>query len=111
VPIQANADIWLRLYEDDVLIESVPWASRLSVVRTYPDRTASRCYRSGIFIDLDRDGVEETVEVGDNTYFESGQGSPHCTVGQGLWKVTTHATPEVADPEFDRVRAEELPPQ
>lgn len=111
VPIQEDAAVWLRLFEDDVLIESVPWSARLSVVRVHPDRESSHCYRSGILIDVNGNGTAEEVQIGDERFLEAGQGRPHCTVGTGIHRITLHATPEIAEPEFERVREDEVPQQ
>lgn len=109
VPIQEAAQIWLRLYEDDQLIESVPWDARLSVVRTFPDRESSHCFRSGIFIDVNGNGAVDTVAIGDDSFIEEGKTLPQCTIGQGLYRVTLHAPPDIPEPEFERVRADEVP--
>lgn len=110
-PIQPGAEIWIRLYEGDQLIESVPWAPRLSVVRTYQDRTKQVCFSAALFIDINRNGIAEGPLVIDDISFyeEAGRTLESCKEPEPPYQMTVLIPPGLQRPVFERVRADEVP--
>jgi hypothetical protein len=99
--------IYMRVYENDVLIASVPWAPIVSVARAFP-QDETRCYYGGLWVDGDKNGK---VDVGTKGSEESRTKNDACTRGLPIPEAGPSTTPQApAAPIIEALKPGEQPP-
>jgi hypothetical protein len=99
--------IYVRVYENGMLIASVPWTPVVTLVRSVP-QDETRCWYGTLWVDADKSG---TIDAGTNGSEESRTKNDTCSRGLPIPDAGPGNTPQaVAAPIIEALQPGESPP-
>jgi hypothetical protein len=99
--------IYMRVYENGMLIASVPWTPVVTLVRSVP-QDETRCWYGTLWVDADKSG---TIDAGTSGSEESRTKNDTCSRGLPIPQAGPGNTPQdVAAPIIEALQPGESPP-